>query len=335
MTADRTDADPSAKSALIIGVSGQDGGYLARRLIAEGYRVIGTSRNVNGSSFRSLDHFDLRDRIVLEDLDPCDGAAIRTLIERHDPREIYNLSGQSSVGLSFAEPALTYESIVTSNMVILEQLRLHYLHVRFYNAGSSEMFGGTTGELLNEESRFAPASPYGAAKSSAYWLVSAYRKSFGLFAVTGILFNHESPFRGVNFVTQKVIRAAYEISRGRADELTLGDLSIWRDWGWAGDYVDAMHQMLQQDVPQDFVIATGEAMQLRDFVAYVFDHFGLDWQNFVISSAELARPNELSYSCGDASKARRELGWQPRYTGKAVIEKLCSEYEDIFESETP
>ncbi|WP_343872148.1 GDP-mannose 4,6-dehydratase [Sphingomonas ursincola] len=320
-----------AKRAMIIGVSGQDGGYLAKKLLSEGYDVLGTSRSIADGAFLSLDHFGLREKVDLRAFDPVDAHAFRTLVERFKPTEIYNLSGQSSVGISFAEPVGTFNSIVASTIAMLEELRLHFPHVRFYNAGSSEMFSGPVGEPLTETSRFAPRSPYGAAKSSAYWVVSTYRESFGLFAVTGILFNHESPFRGANFVTRKVIETAYAISQNRSGQLTLGDLSIWRDWGWAEDYVDAMYRMVQHDHPSDYVIATGQAMQLRDFVAHVFAYFGMDWQEYVTSSEALARPNELVYSCGDASKARRELGWTPAYQGKAMIEKLCAEYAAILD----
>lgn len=327
----RGEQAPRPRRAIVVGISGQDGGYLAKRLLADGYEVLGTSRSIQHGAFLSLDHFGLREAIGLRVFDPTDAAAFRALVEQFDPAEIYNLSGQSSVGVSFAEPAGTFNSIVSSTIAMLEELRVHFPHVRFYNAGSSEMFGGPVGEPLTETSRFAPRSPYGAAKSSAYWVVSTYRESFGLFAVTGILFNHESPFRGANFVTRKVIETAYAIARDKAGQLTLGDLSIWRDWGWAEDYVDAMYRMVQADQPADYVIATGEAMQLRDFVAHVFDYFGLDWQRYVTSSQALARPNELPYSCGDASKARRELGWSPAFQGKAVITKLCAEYEAILD----
>ncbi|MDM7957516.1 GDP-mannose 4,6-dehydratase [Blastomonas sp.] len=322
--------DLPSRTAVIVGISGQDGGYLARKLLMHGYRVIGTSRSVEGGAFLSLDYFGLRNSVELCALDPCDPAAVHALIARFQPDEIYNLSGQSSVGVSFAEPASTFNSIVTSTIVMLEELRLNFPHVRFYNAGSSEMFGGVVGEPFTETSRFSPRSPYGAAKSSAYWVVSTYRESFGLFAVTGILFNHESPFRGPNFVTRKVVETAYAISRNQAGHLTLGDLSIWRDWGWAEDYVDAMFRMVQHDQPGDYVIATGEAMQLRDFVAYVFAYFDLDWKAYVQHSSALARPNELPYSCGDASKAREDLGWEPVYRGKSLIDKLCAEYTAIL-----
>lgn len=319
-----------SKRAMIVGISGQDGGYLARKLLEHGYRVLGTSRSVENGAFLSLDHFGLRESVELCAFDPCDPAAAHALIEGFRPDEIYNLSGQSSVGVSFAEPASTFNSIVTSTIVMLEELRLNFPHVRFYNAGSSEMFGGAIGERLTETSRFAPRSPYGAAKSSAYWVVSTYRESFGLFAATGILFNHESPFRGPNFVTRKVIETAYAISQNKASQLVLGDLSIWRDWGWAEDYIDAMFRMLQHDRPGDYVIATGEAMQLSDFVANVFAYFGLDWTDYVQHSATLARPNELPYSCGDAGKARQELGWEPVYRGNDLIHKLCTEYAAIL-----
>lgn len=319
------------RRAIIVGISGQDGGYLAKRLISEGYEVLGTSRSIEHGAFLSLDHFGLREAVDLRAFDPTDAATFRALVRQFDPAEIYNLSGQSSVGVSFAEPVATFDSIVSSTIAMLEELRVHFPHVRFYNAGSSEMFGGPVGQPLTETSRFAPRSPYGAAKSSAYWVVSTYRESFGLFAVTGILFNHESPFRGANFVTRKVIETAHSIAQNKAGQLTLGDLSIWRDWGWAEDYVDAMYRMVQADEASDYVIATGEAMQLQDFVAHVFEYFGLDWQKYVTSSEALVRPNELRYSCGDASKARRDLGWSPAYQGKAVITKLCEEYEAILD----
>jgi GDPmannose 4,6-dehydratase len=299
------------KSALIIGVTGQDGVYLSRLLLSEGYRVHGTSRDAEVARLQGLSAFGLLDRITLHSLSPVDFRSVMQVVQAAAPQEIYNLSGQSSVGLSFTQPAETLESIVMGTLNLLEAVRLVNPDIRIYNAGSSEIFGDTGGVAANEATAFRPRSPYGVAKAAAVSLVANYRDSYGLFACSGLLFNHESPLRPERFFTRKVTAAAARIASGRRERLSLGNLSSSRDWGWAPDYVQAMSAMLRQERADDFVIASGSSHSLGDFVALAFRSAGLDWRDHVDFDPALARPSDISCSLGDASKASKRLGWRP------------------------
>ena len=239
--------------------------------------------------------------------------------------EIYFLAGQSSVGLSFEQPAETIQSAVIGTLNMLEACRMFDKEIRLYHAGSSECFGDTKGQPANEETPFNPRSPYAVAKASAFWLVDNYREAYGIFACTGMLFNHESPLRPDRFVTKKIVQGAKRIANGSDEKLKLGRLDIKRDWGWAPEYVDAMWRMLQLDKPEDFVIATGSTNSLEDFVAYAFKTQGLNWQEHVISDHSLFRPTDLSVSQADPGRAKKVLGWQAKVTMKQVVEKMIQD----------
>lgn len=308
--------------ALICGVSGQDGAYLAQFLLEKGYEVWSTSRDAQASSFSNLAKLGVLDHVKTISMATNDFRSVLQAISLSEPDEIYNLAGQSSVGLSFEQPAETLESIATGTLNLLEVIRFLGLTVRFYNAGSSECFGEIAGLVADERSHFHPRSPYAVAKATAHWLVANYRTAYGLFACTGILFNHESPLRPPRFVTRKIIQAAVSISRGNEKKLILGDMGIKRDWGWSPEYVDAMWRMLQVDKPEDFVIATGESNSLEDFVAAAFSELGLDWRHHVVQDHNLFRPLEIRYNRGNAEKARRILGWEARMRMRDVVREM-------------
>lgn len=310
------------KTALIFGISGQDGSWLARLLVEKGYTVHGTSRDREASGFANLMRLGLRDRVRLHSAVLNDFRSVAQVISDIRPAEIYNLAGQSSVGLSFEQPVETLDSVIHGTVNILEAIRFLGLETRFYNASSSECFGNTDGGPADENHPFHPRSPYGVGKAAAYWAVANYRESYDLFACSGILFNHESPLRPARYVTQKIVRGAADIAEGKAERLTLGNLSIARDWGWAPEYVDAMWRMLNHDTPEDFVIATGQAHRLEEFVALAFQHFGLDWRNHVVVDEGLLRPSDISLSVGDPGKAKRLLGWQAETAMPGVVAKL-------------
>lgn len=310
------------KTALIFGVSGQDGAYLAKLLLEQGYVVHGTSRDAEMSNFASLARLEIKDRIALHSVAPTDFRSVFQVISRSLPDEIYNLSGQSSVALSFQQPVETLESITVATLNILECIRLLDRPMRFYNAGSSECFGDTGGKPANELTPFQPRSPYAVAKSAAYWEVANYRDSYGLYACSGILFNHESPLRPTRFVTRKVVAAVARIARGSGEQLVLGDLAIRRDWGWAPEYVDAMWLMLQQEKPEDFVIATGVAHSLEEFVATAFRVLEMDWQPHVRTDTSLHRPSEIRCGFGDAQKAAAKLGWKASAQMPEVVARM-------------
>ena len=317
------------KTALITGIGGQDGAYLARLLLNKGYKVFGTSRDAGISGFGSLVRLGIIGQVGLLSMAPHDFKSTLTVISKVQPDEIYHLAGQTSVGLSFEQPSETIESITIGTLNILEALRFLKMPAKFYHASSSECFGDTKGEPANENTLFNPVSPYAVAKSSAHWLVRNYRDAHGMFAVNGILFNHESELRPERFVTQKVVRAASRIAQGSTEKLTLGALSISRDWGWAPEYVEAMWLMLQVDQADDFVIATGQANTLKDFVDQTFVCFGLDWTQYVEHDDNLMRPNEIVLSQGNPEKARKLLGWQATKNMNDVIKMLCSYTSDI------
>ncbi|MBC7681700.1 MAG: GDP-mannose 4,6-dehydratase [Ferruginibacter sp.] len=300
------------KVALICGVTGQDGGYLAEFLLAKGYTVWGTSRDVQGAIFRNLNILGIADSVHKVSLVPADFRSVFMAIRQSQPDEIYYLAGQSSVGLSFEQPAETIQSTVMGVLNMLEACRMMDYPIRFYHAGSSECFGDTQGQLATEDTPFKPSSPYAVAKASAHWLLDNYRNAYGIYACTGILFNHESPLRPARFVTQKIILTARRIAQGSAEKLQLGRLDIQRDWGWAPEYVEAMWRILQHDTPQDYVIATGVTHSLEEFVSVAFMHFGLDWRKYVEQSSHLLRPTDPILIAGNPSKAERILGWKAK-----------------------
>ncbi len=308
------------KKALIFGVSGQDGAYLARLLLERGYEVVGTSRDAQVAPMGSLVRLGVRERVRTASAAINDFRSVLQLLVRENPDEIYNLAGQTSVGLSFDQPVETLESIATGTLNILEAMRFLGLPVKFYNAASSECFGESGEHPADEETPFRPRSPYALAKATAFWAVANYREAYGLFACSGILFNHESPLRPERFVTQKIVAGACRIAGGEGGgKLRLGNLSVERDWGWAPEYVDAMWRMLQRDEPSDYVIATGETRPLEDFVARAFACVGLDWREHVESDKSLLRPTDLKRGWGNPAKAHRELDWQAQHRMDDVV----------------
>lgn len=311
-------------NALICGINGQDGSYLAQLLLSKGYEVWGTSRDAQTSNLCNLKKLGIERQVNLLSMAPNDFRSVLSAIDRSDPDEIYYLSGQSSVGLSFEQPAETLESIVSGTLNMLEAIRLRKKAVRFYNAGSSECFGDTGQTAANELTPFRPRSPYAVAKASAHWLVANYRESYGIYACTGILFNHESPLRPKRFVTQKIVQAAKRIAQGNEERLVLGRLDIWRDWGWAPEYVEAMWKMLNRDLAEDFVIATGESHSLEQFVEEAFRGFDLDWKEYVDISQAFMRPTDIHFSLGDPSHAREWLGWAPRFRLPDVVKIMAA-----------
>lgn len=312
------------KTALICGVSGQDGSYLAQFLLGKGYVVWGTSRDAQGSTFGNLRTLGILEQVRMLSMVPEDFRSVFMAIKRSEPDEIYYLAGQSSVGLSFEQPAETIQSVVIGTLNMLEACRMFDKEIRLYHAGSSECFGDTKGQPANEQTPFNPRSPYAVAKASAFWLVNNYREAYGLFACTGMLFNHESPLRPTRFVTQKIVQAAQRISKGSNEKLMLGRLDISRDWGWAPEYVEAMWLMLQQAQPEDYVIATGQTYTLEQFAMSAFSAVDLDWRGHVIQTAEFMRPTDLLISSADTTKARIKLGWQASMSMPQVVEKMVN-----------
>lgn len=314
------------KTALIFGISGQDGAYLAKKLLQIGYVVHGTSRDAEMATFKSLVSLGIKDEVTLHSATANDFRSVLQVIKNVEPLEIYNLAGQSSVSLSFSQPVQTLESIVIGTMNILECIRLLRYPVKFYNAGSGECFGETFGVPATETTIFNPKSPYAVAKSAAFWEVANYRDSYGIYACSGILFNHESPLRPDRFVTKKIVATAYRIATRRLNKLKIGNISIKRDWGWAPEYVDAMWQMLQAESPRDYVIATGVQTSLEDFVQLTFNYFGLDWKNFVEIDDSLFRPSDISGNFGDPQKAELDLGWKAKVMMPEIV-KMMAEHE--------
>jgi GDPmannose 4,6-dehydratase len=312
------------KRALICGVSGQDGAYLAQLLLEKGYQVWGTSRDAQVASFGNLVELGIAERVTLLSMAPTDFRSMLSSLSQSDPDEVYFLSGQSSVGLSFEQPAETIESFSLGVLNLLEAVRFLGKPVRIYHASSGECFGDVGPQKATEETPFHPRSPYGVAKASAHWLVTNYREAYGLFACNGILFNHESPLRPARFVTRKIVSAACRIAAGSAEKLVLGRLDIVRDWGWAPEYVEAMWLMLQTDKAEDYVIATGQCATLADFISLTFDCVGLDWHGFVVSDAKLFRPADIAFSGGNPAKAAKVLGWEAKTMLPQVVAKLVS-----------
>lgn len=310
--------------ALICGVSGQDGAYLAKLLLDWGYRVVGTSRDAQIGSFGNLTRLGVREQVELASMASNDFRSVVQILARYEPQEVYHLGGQSSVGLSFEQPVETLESISLSTLNLLEAIRFLGRNTRFYSAGSSECFGDNGNLPADESTPFRPRSPYAVAKAAAFWQVANYREAYGLYACSGILFNHESPLRPERFVTQKIVKAACRIAAGSDERLRLGNLDIYRDWGWAPEYVDAMSRMLAQEVPQDMVIATGETHALEDFVAEAFDSVGLDWHDHVTSDPALMRPTDLRISRANPAMAAEKLGWRADMRMRGVVRAMVA-----------
>lgn len=309
---------------MICGVLGQDGTYLADLLLAKGYRVVGTSRDAE-LAHRSVTGLtaEVLKRIELISMSPPDYRSVLAVVSQSEADEVYALAGQSSVGLSFEQPVETLESITFGILNLLEAIRVTGRTTRLYNASSSECFGDLAGIPATEATAFHPRSPYGVAKASAHMLVTNYREAYGLFAVNGLLFNHESPLRPERFVTRKVALAARRIADGDREPLRLGRIDIARDWGWAPEYVEAMWRILQQERPDDFVIATGHSSTLAEYVAEVFAAFGLDWQDHVVSDSALSRPSDLDWSGANPSHAERRLGWRAEIRMPEVARRMA------------
>ncbi len=312
------------KRALITGISGQDGAYLAKHLLGHGYEVWGTSRDAQISPFRNLHRLGIADQVRLESVAVNDFRSVLQVLAKVKPEEVYNLGGQTSVSLSFQQPVETLESISISTLNFLECIRFIGQPIRFYNAGSSECFGDLNGAAADELTPFRPRSPYAVAKATAYWQVANYREAYGLYACSGILFNHESSLRPERFVTKKIALAAARIKRGSQTELVLGNTSVRRDWGWAAEYVEAMHAMLQLKQPDDFVIATGITCSLQEFVEVTFTHLGLESRRHVKVDNSLFRPTDIQISRGDATKASKILNWQAK-TKMPEVAKLLAD----------
>jgi GDPmannose 4,6-dehydratase len=309
------------RKALIIGVSGQDGAYLAKLLLSKGYVVLGSSRDHESNSFHNLLSLDIKDKVSLTSIDTNDFRSVITALSKYGPDEIYNLAGQTSVGLSFTYPVETFNSILIGTMNLLECVRVLDMPARIYNAGSGEVFGHKT-LASDENTPFSPQSPYGTAKAAATYAVSNYREAYGMFCCTGILFNHESPLRPQRFVTQKIIQSARLISAGAQNKLRLGNIDVARDWGWAPDYVEAMWLMLNAEKPKDYVVASGRQRSLRDFLKLSFEHVGLDWQDYVVTDSNFLRPLDIKANLGNPELALLELGWRAKTSFEEVVKKL-------------
>ena len=308
------------KKALITGITGQDGSYLAEFLLDKGYKVAGMVRRASTESFERIDH--IKNRIELKQADLLDQLSIIDAIKETEPDEIYNLAAQSFVPTSWTQPILTGEFTALGVTRMLEAIRHIDKKIKFYQASSSEMFGKVQQVPQTEKTPFYPRSPYGVAKVYGHWITVNYRESYNIFACSGILFNHESPRRGREFVTRKVTEGAAKIKLGLAKELRLGNLEAKRDWGYAKDYVRAMWLMLQQKEPSDYVIATGKEHSVQDLVEIAFDHLGLKWKDYVVTDPALLRPAEVDHLVGDHSKAKKELGWEPQVSFQKLIEMM-------------
>ncbi len=308
------------RRALITGVTGQDGSYLAELLLDQGYQVFGMVRRASTDSVERISH--LIDRLGLVQGDLLDQSSLVAVVDEVRPNEVYNLAAQSFVPTSWRQPALTAEFTAVGVTRMLEAIRIVDPEIRFYQASSSEMFGKANEVPQNERTPFHPRSPYGVAKAYGHFITVNYRESYGLYAISGILFNHESPRRGLEFVTRKITDGVARIKHGLAEELALGNLDAERDWGFAGDYMDAVWRMMQHPDPRDYVIATGQAHSVREFAEIAFRHVGLDPDRHVVVDPELTRPAEVDHLRGDASLARRELGWEPRVDFIRLVEMM-------------
>ncbi len=310
-----------AKTALITGITGQDGSYLAEFLLEKGYQVHGVVRRSSLENFERIDH--LRSKITLHQADLLDQLSIIDVLKQTDPDEVYNLAAMSFVPLSWKQPVLTSEFTAVGVTRVLDAIRLlNPKKIRFYQASSSEMFGKVQETPQKETTPFYPRSPYGVAKVYGHWITVNYRESYDMFCVSGILFNHESPRRGIEFVTRKVSHGVARIKLGLQNELRMGNLDAKRDWGFAGDYVEAMWLMLQQDTPDDYVIATGETHTVKELIEIAFDHVGLDWKKYVVQDPAFMRPAEVDLLLGDPTKAKKKLGWQPKVSFPQLVKMM-------------
>ena len=320
----------SNKVALITGIAGQDGSYLAEFLLNKGYEVFGTSRDAHMNRFINLDRLNIRSQITTMSMAINDFRSVLHVMTQTKPDEVYNLAGQSSVALSFEQPVETLESTTIGTLNLLECIRLLDRNIRFYSSSSSDCFGDTGELAADEKTPFSPRSPYGVAKAAAFWEVANYREAYDLYACSGILFNHESPLRPERFVTQKIVSAACRIARGDQEKLILGNLSIQRDWGLASEYVDAMWRMLQQERADDYVIATGETYGLDEFVAEAFNVVGLlDWKKYVEIDSSLLRPTDLTIGRANPEKAKKDLGWAAKSSMFDIIKLMVEERQKM------
>lgn len=313
----------ASRCALITGITGQDGSYLAELLLSKGYRVVGMVRRSSSENFERIHH--LRAKVELRQGDLLDQLSLITLMQEVQPDEVYNLAAQSFVPTSWQQPVLTGEFTALGVIRVLEAIRLVNPKIKFYQASSSEMFGMVRETPQTEDTPFYPRSPYGVAKCFGHYITVNYRESYGLFAVSGILFNHESPRRGLEFVTRKVTDGVAQIKLGLAKELRMGNLDAKRDWGYAGDFVRAIWLMLQQEKPADYVIATGKEHSVRELVEVAFQHVGLNWKDYVVTDAQYIRPAEVDRLVGDYSKARKDLGWVPEVGFEALVKMMVDE----------
>lgn len=309
--------------AIIFGITGQDGSLLANYLLKKNYLITGTTRNKN--NIRNLQYLQIEKNIVIKEVDTFSLTQIFKLIENEQPDEIYNMSGQSSVGLSTTEPMETYHSIFNTTLYILESIKTINKKIKFFNPSSTECFGSATNKPFDENSIYNPFSPYATAKSITHSLVNNYRSTYGIHACTGILSNHESYLRPVEFVSKKIIQGAYNISIGIIKELEVGNISIVRDWGWAEEYIEAMYLMMKQDDPDDFIIATGKSITLEQFISHSFGIFNLDYKKHIKINKSLIRKNELKKTLLNTQKAEKKLKWRAKFNAYDVIDKLANE----------
>jgi len=316
--------------ALITGITGQDGSYLAEFLLDSGYEVIGMVRRSSTINFHRIAH--IQDDLILAQGDLLDQVSMIHLLEEHRPEEVYNLAAQSFVQTSWSQPVFTGEATALGVTRLLDAIRIVDPGIRFYQASSSEMFGKVVEVPQRETTPFYPRSPYGVAKVYGHWITVNYRESYGLHAVSGILFNHESPRRGIEFVTRKISHEVARIKHGLSNELRLGNLDARRDWGYAGDYVKAMWQMVQNDQPADYVIATGETRSVEEFLNLAFGHVDLDWRDYVVQDPRFMRPAEVELLVGDAGKAGRELGWEPIVAFPELVRMMVDADLDLVQN---
>ena len=317
-----------SKRALITGITGQDGSYLAELLLEKDYEVLGMVRRSSTVNFERIAH--LQDKITFVPGDLLDEISMIHILQQHRPQEVYNLAAQSFVQTSFGQPVLTGETTALGVTRLLDAIRLVDPEIRFYQASSSEMFGKVHEVPQKETTPFHPRSPYGVAKVYGHWITLNYRESYDLHATSGILFNHESPRRGLEFVTRKISHTVAQIKLGLVDELRLGNLDAQRDWGFAGDYVEAMWLMLQQDAPEDFVICTGETHSVREFCEVAFGHAGLNWEDHVVIDEAFFRPAEVDLLVGDATKAEELLGWKPGTSFENLVTMMVDADVDLL-----
>jgi GDPmannose 4,6-dehydratase len=321
------------RRALITGITGQDGSYLAEFLLERGYEVIGLIRRTSTVNFERISH--IQDRLVLDSGDLLDEMSLVTVIRERRPTEIYNLAAQSFVQTSWTQSVFTGEVTALGVTRLLDAIRVADPDIRFYQASSSEMFGKVREVPQTETTSFYPRSPYGVAKVYGHWITVNYRESYGMHATSGILFNHESPRRGLEFSTRKIADGVARIKLGLARELRMGNLEAQRDWGWAPDYVRAMWMMLQRDVPEDFVIATGETHSVREFCEVAFDHVGLDYRDYVVQDERFMRPAEVDLLIGDPTRAREKLGWQPTVDFPTLVRTMVDADLDLLQKRQP